>query len=288
MLSNLDMLQRELVRNHHALIRLLKVRRLSGCRWRDPAAMAAAHAGGPWPEWAAPVGLPPACAAGAAAAGGQTNESDGAAVSAFLRACLVATGNAADKLDVWRTCRDKEPIGGLSVYMAIGSWCAAFGVAEPNMADLDLATLVAGGVGEGVTYTAANVKEVRGVELKDMRDSRNAPRYARQWYMMEALTVVVHLVAMLLLPCICLPLAVNAQYAYAASTAPPGTTPLMWYHVMQLWPDVRHKEVALIVQVLVWLNLAYMAAALLRIFIHYLQLDDRNWFVRGSRKVGRP
>ena len=102
---------------------------------------------------------------------------------------------------------------------------------------------------------------------------------------MEFLTVFMQALILLALPIICLCLSLSAQYAWASSTAPPTSNPLMWYHVAQLWPDVQGKDSIFVTAFLTWLNLAYMGCALVRMVIHYLKLPDKNFLVVGSRKL---
>jgi len=265
-LPDIEDVQRRLIGRHGARIRMLRFRRLRGCRWRDPEAVLEACNGGSWPR--------------GAAAWPDTGAS-GEAVERFLRAHVAATGRREDVLDVFRPGEGHEPAGGVSLQTALRSWASCSGLPAPDLSEIGNEALAGRAGASGCE--SFRVKEVVGVRLRDAAGELR-PRRPWKWYLMELLTVLAHVGIMLAPPAVCVPVALEAQQTYALTTAAPGTDPLMWHHVLRSVPDLSGKHVALSAGIILWVNAAYVAATLLRISAHYLELDIRGRLAWAIRK----
>ena len=145
---------------------------------------------GVWPEWSDPKLDENEIPSDDTMTEMEEQLADARVIQAFFRLCLESSKDKADIVDVWRPSRDKGPAGGVSVFMAMQSWCKHFKIPMPSMADQDLEALGREITGERegvIKYTHANCKELRGIQLKR---HVNESKYPPMWYYTAALGII--------------------------------------------------------------------------------------------------
>uniref|UniRef100_A0A7S0STV0 EF-hand domain-containing protein n=1 Tax=Mantoniella antarctica TaxID=81844 RepID=A0A7S0STV0_9CHLO len=116
--------------------------------------------------------------------------------------------------------------------------------------------------------------ESKQVLLRDA-DGRSwfgSQRISHQFVVIEALTVLAHVAIMFLAPCVALWHVMRIQEVYAVTTA--MGNPLRGTHLLQLPFLIQGKQVMPMVTTFAWFQVAFMCVCFLRIFLHYLDIQE--------------
>jgi len=264
-----DEIQRELIKRFDVRVQRLKVKRLTGIRWRE-------QKDGPPP--------PTSVAPGAQQADGFKNaEGEGlATVRAFVDSQCVADSAHGSWIDM-KTRRGPDGNTKLGFRPQLYEWCKTnmLHLPEEFLDGTAWDTCLPKGVD---LYDNLTVRQLRGLRWK----VGGRPKVSANWFFIQCLTVTLHLFLFFVPSILFVFYAFIMQNMWGVLMSPvggiDGKDPVLWLDV------ARHdlgassdKYLIDTVQIVLWGHVAFMAATVPRLIIYYLEIKKGGVLVKAFK-----
>ena len=167
--------------------------------------------------------------------------------------------------------RFRETVPGF--YSAFAKYCEQVHRMEPATKSESIALL---SQLYGVQHEKKRVTKVLGLSFIDFSapdtSGQHKARLTASWYGMEALTVFIHLLVLLIPPILVMVYAMDMQYTHGQTMAGTEERPLSVYDFSSFPPRLEGRSIVFIVRLVLLFVATYVGLTLLRLLIRYMAL----------------